>query len=749
MSSPSTASTCVDDEARSSPGTARAGSTQQPGGAAASAPKAGSPLSQQRQAGLKTIAEGVGGGVREVSPPAFARGGSAHRISAGILGSPYHAAAAAPYNRSLMGRHVAGGVETEVTVQMVRATGGTLYLQCTLEPTPAEEDTIGSSQVLVTVKDVTQVEMDKALVCKRYDMSYNSKASDEEMALVLSPDLVFNQAGTQLPMSKDTSSSSGFECYLDRRRLFLRAFPDIHFKVLEQNVKEDRENMEARQVFTSWQWTATHTGPYHMKMYDGSYADIQPTGNKVQVHGIAIDVCARGRIQDHSAFYDEAALRMQLGVDRPTEEETRMPTVQLLLYQQDGRVKAVVRSSLAGSPRIGVRETEAAAHMQQVYCRKFLGALGALGGDGFCLCSASSPNLPLLLCTPSFAMSLGAEPNELPGSSVTDLLAQVFDASTPQLSPAIAKAVGSGEPLQMVVTGARSDGQLVGCVISMARLTSDGRSYWSIMLCDLGVEHLEASAATQTAGAKAGLGGTFIHRLPRSWFWFGDKYLESTLSDALHALEVSCTLVDLDGVDSPMVWLTNGFERMTGFSRADSNGRNCRFLQSLASDPMAVINMREAIRHGERVRVHLRNNTQKGEGFWCVVSLHPLPNMTGTLKYYAGVQLKLNSTEMFEVCKVQRKLQEAEAAEAAEAAGFPGEGDERSRKMALSVSSEFSRTPAARCATTGAGGGVSDGLIDAGEAAGFAGDTCPVARGSAASVAEVVTGGGVSTAASS
>ena len=123
MSSPSTASTCVDDEARSSPGTARAGSTQQPGGAAASAPKAGSPLSQQRQAGLKTIAEGVGGGVREVSPPAFARGGSAHRISAGILGSPYHAAAAAPYNRSLMGRHVAGGVETEVTVQMVRATG--------------------------------------------------------------------------------------------------------------------------------------------------------------------------------------------------------------------------------------------------------------------------------------------------------------------------------------------------------------------------------------------------------------------------------------------------------------------------------------------------------------------------------------------------------------------------------------------------------------------------------------------------
>ena len=48
------------------------------------------------------------------------------------------------------------------------------------------------------------------------------------------------------------------------------------------------------------------------------YEDIPPSGMRVRVHGVAVDVCADEsnglgkRVTDHAAYYDEASLRMQL-----------------------------------------------------------------------------------------------------------------------------------------------------------------------------------------------------------------------------------------------------------------------------------------------------------------------------------------------------------------------------------------------------------------------------------------------------
>ena len=63
------------------------------------------------------------------------------------------------------------------------------------------------------------------------------------------------------------------------------------------------------QVYTSWQWTGTHRGPYHYKTDQGEYRDLAPSGVRVHVQGIAVDVCRDGKIIDHAAYYDEANLR--------------------------------------------------------------------------------------------------------------------------------------------------------------------------------------------------------------------------------------------------------------------------------------------------------------------------------------------------------------------------------------------------------------------------------------------------------
>eukprot|EP00966_Prymnesium_polylepis_P090425 2094276-Prymnesium_polylepis.1 len=60
--------------------------------------------------------------------------------------------------------------------------------------------------------------------------------------------------------------------------------------------------------------------------------------------------------------------------------------------------------------------------------------------------------------------------------------------------------------------------------------------------------------------------------------------------------------------------------------------------------------MREAVKGGRRVRLHLWNEGQDRTGFWCIVSLHPV-HVNGVdgaekLKYFCGVQLRLTAEQM-------------------------------------------------------------------------------------------------------
>ena len=102
----------------------------------------------------------------------------------------------------------------------------------------------------------------------------------------------------------------------------------MQFQILEQSAQGED------QVYTSWQWTGTHRGPYHYKTYEGEYRDLAPSGTRVHVQGIAVDVCREGKIIDHAAYYDEANLRMQL---QPTtgRSSVRMHTQLLMKVQEE------------------------------------------------------------------------------------------------------------------------------------------------------------------------------------------------------------------------------------------------------------------------------------------------------------------------------------------------------------------------------------------------------------------------------
>ncbi|GHP07599.1 hypothetical protein PPROV_000634100 [Pycnococcus provasolii] len=91
--------------------------------------------------------------------------------------------------------------------------------------------------------------------------------------------------------------------------------------------------------------------------------------------------------------------------------------------------------------------------------------------------------------------------------------------------------------------------------------------------------------------------------------------------------------------DTPLVYVSPGFEKMSGYSAAECLGRNCRFLQGPETDQEEVRRIREAVEGKKAVSAHLLNFRKDGEPFINSLHIAPVHSASGSTKFFAGVQL--------------------------------------------------------------------------------------------------------------
>jgi len=98
------------------------------------------------------------------------------------------------------------------------------------------------------------------------------------------------------------------------------------------------------------------------------------------------------------------------------------------------------------------------------------------------------------------------------------------------------------------------------------------------------------------------------------------------------------TLADPDLEDAPIVYANKAFEKLTGYSRGDIVGKNCRFLQGKDRDQEARFLIAEAIKNQETVEVTLRNYKKDGTLFHNRLKIVPLFDKKQRVIYFLGVQ---------------------------------------------------------------------------------------------------------------
>jgi len=136
---------------------------------------------------------------------------------------------------------------------------------------------------------------------------------------------------------------------------------------------------------------------------------------------------------------------------------------------------------------------------------------------------------------------------------------------------------------------------------------------------------------------------------------------------ALQTAQQNFVVTDPSLPDNPIVYASQGFLNLTGYSLDQILGRNCRFLQGPETDPKAVEHIRKAIEQGNDMSVCLLNYRVDGTTFWNQFFIAALRDASGAVTNFVGVQCKVSDQYAAQITKQQEEEDAAAAAEGGEA----------------------------------------------------------------------------------
>lgn len=114
------------------------------------------------------------------------------------------------------------------------------------------------------------------------------------------------------------------------------------------------------------------------------------------------------------------------------------------------------------------------------------------------------------------------------------------------------------------------------------------------------------------------------------------------LMSALSGSQQNFAISDPTLPDNPIVYVSQGFLELTGYTLDQVLGRNCRFLQGPGTDQSAVEVIRKGIKEGVDTSVCLLNYKADGTPFWNQFFVAALRDAENNVVNFVGVQCEVS-----------------------------------------------------------------------------------------------------------
>jgi len=128
---------------------------------------------------------------------------------------------------------------------------------------------------------------------------------------------------------------------------------------------------------------------------------------------------------------------------------------------------------------------------------------------------------------------------------------------------------------------------------------------------------------------------------------------------AMEAVSQGIMICGAAAPDYPLIHANSAFTQITGYALEEVQGQNCRFLQGPDTDPGSVARIREALARKEYVSVELLNYRKDGTPFWCHLAISPVPDSTGNVTHFVGIQTDITERKLLEAQFIQSQKMDA------------------------------------------------------------------------------------------
>jgi diguanylate cyclase (GGDEF)-like protein/PAS domain S-box-containing protein len=114
---------------------------------------------------------------------------------------------------------------------------------------------------------------------------------------------------------------------------------------------------------------------------------------------------------------------------------------------------------------------------------------------------------------------------------------------------------------------------------------------------------------------------------------------------ALHAASNGIVITRCEGGEHPIEYVNPAFERITGYTLSEVQGRDSRFMAAPGLDAEERAQVHAAVAERRPVNVVFRNQRKNGELFWNDLSITPVTDEHGEVSHFIGIILDVTASK--------------------------------------------------------------------------------------------------------